>query len=151
MATSAARFLRSSWRNAWFPVNLCSEEEQSLQPHHWACSTLGTGFLGKVPTLSVKLPRGHFKSHSEFPIYIATAMAEAWMSQHKSGTKRWVCSAADLVSELSSHEHAFIKGKREGVSGDKFMVWTLVLILSFWTSKLVFLPLQRESLSDYFA
>lgn len=151
MATSTAKFLRSSWRHAWFPVNLCSEAEQSLQPHHWACSILSTGYLGKVPSLSVKLPKGQFKSHLEFPIYIATAMAEAWMSQYKSGTKCWVCSAADLVSELSSHEHAFIRRKREGVSGDKFMVWTLVLILSFQTSKLVFLPLQRKSLSDYFA
>lgn len=124
-------------------------KQNILQPNHWACSVLSIGYLGNVPSLSVKLPKGQFRSHLEFPIYIATAMAEVWMSQSKSGTKRWVCSV-DSVSKFTSHGHVFIKCKEEGVSWDKFMLWTLVLnSLSSWTSKLVFLPLQRKNSPDY--
>jgi hypothetical protein len=40
------------------------------------CSTLTIRYLGNVLAVAVKLPKGQFKSHLEFPIYIAMAMAE---------------------------------------------------------------------------
>lgn len=57
-------------------LSTCSLKQNSLPPDHWACSMLSTGYLGKAPSLSAKLPEGQFKSHLEFPIYIATAMAD---------------------------------------------------------------------------
>lgn len=57
-------------------LSTCALKQNSLQPDHWACSALSIGYLGNAPSLSVKLPKGQFKSHLEFPIYIAAAMAE---------------------------------------------------------------------------
>lgn len=111
MAMSTANFSQSSWRRAEIPVNLLPDAEQSPSPQRReVCSLLTIGYLGNVPSLIAKLPKGQFKSHLEFPIYIAMAMAEVWMSPYKSGTKCRACSA-DLVSEFTSHEYIFmVKG-----------------------------------------
>lgn len=127
MAMSTAKFPRSSWRRAEFPVNLCSEAEQSptrplglLHTKYWLpwkCTVSQCKTPQRAIQITFRISYLHCNGHGRS----LNVTVQIWYQS-------WVCSA-DSVSEFTSHEHVFIKLKAEGVSWDKFMLWTLVLTL----------------------